>query len=216
VTDAGKYLETEQKYDADANFVLPDLDGLKGLAKTAGRQRYFLSATYFDTEGLDLIKNRITLRRRVGGTDEGWHLKLPVRKDTRQEVRLPLDEGEVGSVPAQLASQVADFTAGQRLHPVAILDTERTVVTLTLPSGEPLAEVADDLVTGTRLDRPGAEPVRWREIEVEAKADRAEVPGLMEAAGQALREAGAERSSSASKLGRLLGTVLARRLSSAA
>lgn len=206
MTDAGKYLETEQKYDAEADFVLPDFGGLKGRAEPAGRQRYFLSATYFDTEDLDLIKNRITLRRRVGGSDEGWHLKLPVRKDTRQEVRRPLAESEAGSVPATLAAQVEDITAGRGLHPVAILDTERTVVTLSSPSGEPLAEVADDLVTGTRLDRPGAEPVRWREIEVEAKSDRAEVPGLMEAAGQALRESGARRSSSASKLGRLLGT----------
>jgi inorganic triphosphatase YgiF len=206
VTDTGKYLETEQKYDADAGFVLPDFSGLKGRAKAAGRRRFFLSATYFDTEDLDLIKNRITLRRRVGGADEGWHLKLPVRKDTRQEVRTPLAAGEVGSVPATLAAQVEDVTAGRRLHPVAILDTERTVVTLSSPSGDPLAEVADDLVTGTRLDEPDAEPVRWREIEIEALADRAEVPGLMEAAGQALYEAGARRSSSASKLGRLLGT----------
>jgi inorganic triphosphatase YgiF len=205
VTDAGKYLETEQKYDAGADFVLPDFGGLKGLAKAAGRQRYFLSATYFDTEDLDLIKNRITLRRRVGGTDEGWHLKLPVRKDTRQEVRTPLSEGDPGSVPAQLTAQVQDITAGRPLHPIAILDTERTVVTLTGQAGEPLAEVADDLVTATRLDEPGAQPVRWREIEVEA-AEGANVGGLLEAAGQALREAGARRSPSASKLGRLLGT----------
>ena len=127
----GKHLETEQKYDAAADFVLPDLSGLDGRAKATGRHRYYLSATYFDTEDLDLIKNRITLRRRVGGPDEGWHLKLPVRKDTRQEVRLPLSAGEAGTVPAQLAAQVEDVTAGRPLHPIAILDTERTVVTLT-------------------------------------------------------------------------------------
>jgi inorganic triphosphatase YgiF len=200
----GKHLETEQKYDAAADFVLPDLSGLEGRAKATGRHRYYLSATYFDTEELDLIKNRITLRRRVGGPDEGWHLKLPVRKDTRQEVRTPLSEGDTGSVPAQLAAQVQDITAGRRLHPIAILDTERTVVTLTGKAGEPLAEVADDLVTATRLE-PGAEPMRWREIEVEA-AEGAKVGGLLEAAGKALREAGARRSASASKLGRLLGT----------
>jgi inorganic triphosphatase YgiF len=205
VTDStGKHLETEQKYDAAAEFILPDLSGLKGYAKTTRRQRYYLSATYFDTEGLDLIKNRITLRRRVGGPDEGWHLKLPVRKDTRQEVRTPLGEGDTGTVPARLAAQVEDVTAGRALHPIAILDTERTVVTLTGQAGEPLAEIADDLVTATRLDQPGAEPMRWREIEVEAvegaNAD------LLEAAGQALRGAGARRSSAASKLGRLLGT----------
>ena len=201
----GKHLETEQKYDAAADFVLPDLNGLEGRAKATGRHRYYLSATYFDTEELDLIKNRITLRRRVGGPDEGWHLKLPVRKDTRQEVRTPLSEGDTGSVPAQLAAQVKDIIAGRRLHPIAILDTERTVVTLTGKAGEPLAEVADDLVTATRLDEPGAEPMRWREIEVEA-VEGAKVGGLLEAAGQALREAGARRSASASKLGRLLGT----------
>ena len=201
----GKHLETEQKYDAAADFALPDLSGLEGRTKATGRQRYYLSATYFDTEELDLIKNRITLRRRVGGPDEGWHLKLPVRKDTRQEVRTPLSEGDTGSVPAQLAAQVQDLTAGRRLHPIAILDTERTVVTLTGKAGDPLAEVADDLVTATRLDRPGAEPMRWREIEVEA-VEGAKVGGLLEAAGQVLREAGARRSASASKLGRLLGT----------
>jgi inorganic triphosphatase YgiF len=201
----GKHLETEQKYDAAADFILPDLSGLEGRVKPTGRHRYYLSATYFDTEEFDLIKHRITLRRRVGGPDEGWHLKLPVRKDTRQEIRTPLSEGASGIVPAQLAAEVKDITAGRPLHPIAILDTERTVVTLSSRAGEPLAEVADDLVTADRLDQPGAEPLRWREIEVEA-VEGAKVGGLLEAVGQALREAGATRSASASKLGRLLGT----------
>jgi len=209
VTDnTGDYLETEQKYDADADFVLPDLSGLEGRVRSAAPRRYYLSATYFDTEELDLIRNRITLRRRVGGADEGWHLKLPVRKDTRQEVRAPLGDGGSGSiepVPARLAAQVEDITAGRPLRPIAILDTERTVVTLTGQAGEPLAEVADDRVTATRLDQPGSEPVTWREIEVEALTQGPGAPGLLEAAGQALRQAGARRSSSASKLGRLLG-----------
>jgi inorganic triphosphatase YgiF len=206
VTDTtGKHLETEQKYDAAADFVLPDLAGLEGRTKTTGRQRYYLSATYFDTDELDLINNRITLRRRVGGPDEGWHLKLPVRKDTRQEVRTPLAEGDHGTVPAPLAAQVQDVTAGRALHPIAILDTERTVVTLAGRAGEPLAEVADDLVTATRLDQPCVQPMRWREIEVEA-VEGARAEGVLEAAGRVLREAGARRSASASKLSRLLGT----------
>jgi inorganic triphosphatase YgiF len=205
VTDStGQHLETEQKYDAAADFILPDLSGLGGYAKATRRQRYYLSATYFDTEGLDLIKNRVTLRRRVGGPDEGWHLKLPVRKDTRQEVRTPLGEGDTGTVPARLAAQVEHITAGRALHPIAILDTERIVVTLTGQAGEPLAEVADDLVTATRLDQPGAAPMRWREIEVEA-VEGADAASLLEAVGQALRGAGARRSSAASKLARLLG-----------
>ncbi len=204
----GEHLETEQKYDADADFVLPDLGGLGG-GKPARPRRYYLSATYFDTDDLDLIKNRITLRRRVGGPDEGWHLKRPVRKDTRQELQVPLGEGaasDAGSVPALLAAQVEDITAGHRLRPIAILDTERTVVTLTGPAGEPLAEVADDRVTATRLGQPGDKPLVWREIEVELVGDSPAGPGLLEAAGKVLRDAGARRSPSASKLAKLLGT----------
>jgi inorganic triphosphatase YgiF len=199
------HLETEQKYDADADFVLPDLGGLPGSAAAAAAKRYHLSATYFDTEDLSLIEHKVTLRRRTGGTDEGWHLKLPVRQDTRQEVHAPLGESGPESVPARLAAQVEDITAGRPLRPIANLDTERAVVTLTGPAGEPLAEVADDLVRARRLDQPGAEPLAWREIEIEALSEGPEIPALLEAAGMVLREAGARRSSSASKLSRLLG-----------
>ena len=204
----GKHLETEQKYDAAADFVLPDLSGLEGRAKATGRHRYYLSATYFDTEELDLIKNRITLRRRVGGPDEGWHLKLPVRKDTRQEVRTPLSEGDTGSVPAQLAAQVQDVTAGRRLHPIAILDTERTVVTVAARTGDASVEVADDRVTAIRFGEPDSEPMIWREIEVEVMSSDSDSDGtaLLETVGKTLREAGARPSASGSKLARVLGT----------
>jgi inorganic triphosphatase YgiF len=196
----GDHLEIEQKYDADADFVLPELGGRRG----AEPKRIYLSATYFDTDDLDLIKHKITLRRRVGGDDEGWHLKLPVRKDTRQELHVPLDEGAVGSVPARLAAQVEDITAGHPLRPIAILDTERTVVPVAGPAGDALAEVADDRVTAIRLGETDSEPMTWREIEVEAKSpDSTE---LLETVGKALREAGARPSASGSKLARVLGT----------
>ncbi len=195
----GDHLETEQKYDADADFVLPELGG----RRTAAPKRIYLSATYFDTDDLDLIRHKITLRRRVGGDDEGWHLKLPVRKDTRQEMHAPLDEGAASSVPARLAAQVEDITAGHPLRPIAILDTERTVVPVAGPAGDALAEVADDRVTAIRLGEKDSEPMTWREIEVEAKSpDSAD---LLERIGKALREAGARPSASGSKLARVLG-----------
>jgi len=203
----GDHLETEQKYDADADFVLPrlgDLPELKGM-RAADPKRFYLSATYFDTEDLDLIKHKITLRRRVGGSDEGWHLKLPVRKDTRQELHAPLDEGATGGVPARLAAQVEDITAGQSLRPIAILDTERTVVTLTGPAGDALVEVADDRVTAFRFGEKESEPLTWREIEVEALSPDPEAAALLETVGKALREAGARPSASGSKLARVLG-----------
>jgi len=201
-SSSGDYLETEQKYDAGADFVLPELDGLPGFGgrRRAAPKRIFLSATYFDTEDFDLIKHQITLRRRVGGDDEGWHLKLPVRKDTRQEVRAPLDDS--GRVPARLAAQVEDITAGHSLRPIAILDTERTVVTLAGP-GDALVEVADDRVTAIRFGETGSEPMSWREIEVEAKSPGA--AAMLEPVGRALREAGARPSAAGSKLARVLG-----------
>ena len=81
------------------------------------------------------------------------------------------------------------------------------MLTLTNQAGEPLAEVADDLVTATRLDEPGAEPVRWREIEVEAVENSADAP--RRAGGGrpgAARGRGDTRRRPASKLGRVLGT----------
>jgi inorganic triphosphatase YgiF len=207
----GDHLETEQKYDADDGFALPELGALTGRSGRraileAEPKRYFLSATYFDTEDLDLHRHRVTLRRRVGGSDEGWHLKLPVRKDTRQERHAPLDEGTAGSIPARLAAQVQDITAGARLRPIALLDTERTVVTLAGKTGEPLVEIADDRVTATRFGASEG-PVRWREIEVEILSDQPEATHLLEAVGQALREAGAKPSAAESKLGRLLQSL---------
>ena len=195
----GDHLEIEQKYDADADFVLPELGG----PRAAEPKLIYLSATYFDTDDLDLIKHKITLRRRVGGDDEGWHLKLPVRKDTRQEIHAPLDEGATGAVPARLAAQVEDITAGHPLRPIAILDTERTVVPVAGPAGNALAEVADDRVTAIRLGETDSEPMSWREIEVEAKSS--DPTDLLETIGKALREAGARPSASGSKLARVLG-----------
>jgi hypothetical protein len=130
-----------------------------------------------------------------------------VRKDTRQELHAPLDEGAAGSVPARLAARVEEVTAGRRLRPIAILDTERTVVTLAGKTGDALVEVADDRVTATRFGGADEQPVTWREIEVEITSEAPEAASLLEEVGQALRKAGAKRSSSGSKLGRLLQSL---------
>jgi inorganic triphosphatase YgiF len=208
VTSKGDHLETEQKYDADADFVLPKLGSLPELGgrRATEPRRIFLSATYFDTEDQRLIRHKVTLRRRVGGDDEGWHLKLPKGKDTRQELHAPLDEGNTGSAPPRLTARVEDITAGEDLRPVALLDTERTVVTLAGPAGQALLEVADDLVTAVRFGQAGREPMRWREIEVEVLSPGDEATALLETVGTVLREAGARPSASGSKLARVLGT----------
>jgi len=202
----GDHLETEQKFDADAEFVLPNLGSLPELGgrRIAVPRRIYLSATYFDTEDLDLLEHKVTLRRRVGGDDEGWHLKLPVRKDTRQELHAPLGEGTDAGVPPRLASQVEEITAGKRLRPVAILDTERTVVRVPGPPADAQVEVADDMVTATRFDATDNGPMIWREIEVEALSADSGTAAMLETVGKALREAGARPSAAGSKLARVL------------
>src|SRR6516164_7150796 len=70
-------LEIERKYAVDAGFVLPDLAAVPGVAAVTSPRTYHLTAVYHDTPGQRLAAARITLRRRIGGTDSGWHLKLP-------------------------------------------------------------------------------------------------------------------------------------------
>ena len=77
------HLETERKYDAGPDFVMPDLSVVPSVVSVTGPELYQLSAIYFDTEDFRLMAHRVTLRRRAGGSDEGWHLKLPVRPGTR-------------------------------------------------------------------------------------------------------------------------------------
>jgi inorganic triphosphatase YgiF len=196
--------ETERKYDVDAGFVLPDLAGAGGSVSMAPPDVQLLEATYFDTDDLRLIAARITLRRRTGGADAGWHIKLPVGGDTRREVHFPLGPPDL-VVPGEIAAEVARWSGGAPLRPVARLETRRTVRRLVSGSGEVLAEVADDQVTGSRPDPADPETWRlqdtWREVEVELKSG---TPDLLDAAAAGLAAAGATPSRSASKLARVL------------
>jgi inorganic triphosphatase YgiF len=198
VTD---WLETEHKYEVDPDFVVPDLAGLAtGLAVTEPAVQH-LAASYYDTAGLDLAAAGVTLRRRTGGADAGWHLKLPVAPGRRRELRVPLGSG-AETVPGSLASQVTTWTGGQPLQVIAVLETTRTIRRITGPAGQDLAEVADDLVAARRIGSRGdAAAQTWREIEVELISG---TPAILAAVGTRLRAAGARPSPSASKLSRLL------------
>ena len=199
-----EHVETELKFEVSLQFLVPELSGLADGVTVTEPEVRLLVASYFDTRDLRLAAAGITLRRRTGGTDAGWHLKLPVGAGTRRELQVPLGDAAT-SVPPELASLVASWVEDHPLQVVAVLETRRTVRNLVSAEGQILAEVADDTVTGQipSLSDSPAEPVTWREIEVELMSGG---PQILAAARSRLAAAGARPSSSASKLGRLLST----------
>lgn len=212
------HLEVEKKYAADDAFELPALAELlqhagDGDAAVDGGTpvaegetvRQQLMATYFDTPDLRLAAAGLTLRRRKGGDDAGWHLKVPAGGGARAEVRLPLGRS-TRTVPEQLRRMVRVHSGGAALRPVAEISTERTVRRLVDATGQVLAEVADDRVTARRLvtagepDTAGA-PMSWREIEVELVGGAAE---LLDAVDARLQERGLREAAGPSKLAHVL------------
>ncbi len=197
-------LELERKYHADGAAVLPDLTGIAGVATVTSPETTTLDATYYDTTDLRLLRAGITLRRRTGGADAGWHLKLPLGKDARTELRAPL--GETDSPPPQEFSTL--LTARLRaavLEPATRLTTRREQRRLLSAAGVLLVEVVVDTVRAREF-APDAEPIEWQEIEVEW------AEGAMPVADEVDRRLGAagiERAGHSSKLARALETRLA-------
>lgn len=203
---ATRQAEIETKLEIDPAAKLPSLAKRRRLAAVgiAGAQEprsYHLDATYYDTAGLDLLRSKMTLRRRTGGPDAGWHLKLPAVQGARTEVGLPLSAGDPGDVPSELAGLVRGAARGRDLIPVARLVNDRTVRHLHDSDGTTLIEVADDHVTATPLLTGGAKPSQWRELEAEiVKGTRDQLAATVDV----LMSAGASKASSASKLARAL------------
>ncbi|KUI21273.1 hypothetical protein AU192_12695 [Mycobacterium lehmannii] len=193
-----RHLEVERKFDVGESTVAPSFEGLSAVARVEGSPAHHLEAVYFDTPDHDLAARRITLRRRTGGPDEGWHLKLPAGPDARTEVREPL--GDENEVPEALRDIVLAIVRDHPLRPVARISTRRTVNMLYGPDGTPVAEFCDDHVTASA--EPGGPEQAWREWELELTdgADRE----LLDRLSNRLIDAGAEAAASGSKLARVL------------
>ena len=143
------------------------------------------------------------MRRRRGGHDAGWHLKLPVGPDTRREIRLPLGRAG-GRVPRELAELVRVHTRGEPLRPIARLTTRRKRLVLLDRSGESLAEVAADDVSAQTMGGTTTRS-RWHEVELELTGgDRR----LFKAADEQLRRDGLRPAGRSAKLERALGGQL--------
>jgi CHAD domain-containing protein len=196
------YLEVERKFDVVESTVAPSFDGLSSVARVEREPSQQLDAVYFDTPAHDLAAHRVTLRRRTGGPDAGWHLKLPSGPDARKEVREPLGTDTGDDVPEALRDVVLAIVRDRPLTQVARISTNRTVDMLYGHNGAALAEFCDDQVTA-RAGADGPEQ-RWREWELEL------APGgdrdVLERLANRLLDAGAVPSGSGSKLARVLDT----------
>ncbi|MFF4354346.1 CHAD domain-containing protein [Streptomyces sp. NPDC001530] len=193
--------EIERKYEgppADADAGLPDLTGVSGVSGVIDKGVAELDATYYDTPDQRLAAASLTLRRRTGGDDAGWHLKLPVSEGVRDEVRAPLSD----TVPHSLTGLVRSRVRDADLVPLVRLRSARDIRHLVDASGALLAEVSLDRVRAERLSG-GEGTAEWTEIEVELADDGD--PAFLDKVEKKLRKAGLSRSSSPSKLAKALG-----------
>jgi CHAD domain-containing protein len=195
--------EIERKYEAPSGTNLPDLDDLPGVAAETEPEEQRLEARYYDTGDLRLIREGVTLRRRAGGSDAGWHLKLPAGGDARREIRLPLGRA-TRQVPRELAGLVRALTRGEALRPVAEIAVVRQRRVLLDQAGDSLAEVVDDDVSASTLGEETALS-RWHEVEVELTGGG---PGLLAAADKRLRHSGLRPAGRQAKLQRALSGLL--------
>ncbi|HEX6523670.1 MAG TPA: CYTH and CHAD domain-containing protein [Streptosporangiaceae bacterium] len=199
--------EMEQKYEAEPGVRLPPLDDLPHVAAVSGPEVETLTAEYYDTDELRLLKAGITLRRREGGGDEGWHLKLPEDQDgpetSRREIRVPLSQPS-DPAPEELVRLVRVYTRGAPLRPVARIETRRHRTTLRDAAGTSLADVLADEVAAQTLGR-STTVSRWNEIEVELTGGS---PRLLRAAGKRLRHGGLRPSERSAKLERALSSEM--------
>lgn len=202
-----RHVEWERKFDVPADLndaAAPSFDGLSMVDSTERQPTRWLEAIYFDTPTHDLARHRVTLRRRTGGPDEGWHLKLPgADSESRTEIRAPLHP----DLPDELHDTVLAIVRDRPIVAVARIDTARDVTMLLGAGGTEVAEFCDDRVSACRLrDGESGESTQWREWELElADATVPDAEGLLDRLTNRLLDAGAVVSGHGSKLAKTLG-----------
>ncbi|MFR9776261.1 CHAD domain-containing protein [Micromonospora sp. MS34] len=197
-----RVVERERKYSGDEEFRLPDLTGCGGVVTTSDATTHDLDAVYLDTPDLRLARSGFALRRRTGGHDAGWHLKVGAAGGARTEYQFPAGPEDTDP-PAGLAVLFRAAARGGPVAPAARIVTRRRERRLLDAAGRVLAEVAEDSVEAR--DLVSGERQGWHELEVEL-VDGGEA--LLDAVDARLREAGA-RAVPVSKSQRALGRRLA-------
>jgi CHAD domain-containing protein len=196
--------EVEHKFRVHGLYRVPDLTSAGLVSEVEDEGAVELETTYYDTSDLRLVREGMALRRRTGGPDEGWHLKLTVPEaavEVRDELRLPLSAGDPHTPPPQLLELVCSAVRRSPVHPVATLRTTRHVRHLLDASGHAVAELVDDTVQV--IDGSGHASAQFRELELEL-ADNA-TPEFVEHVVKQLDESGAVTGEFVSKVVRALG-----------
>lgn len=203
-------VEVEAKYDVDDDTPLPDWSALPGVVRIGEPEPRDLDARYLDTDTTELARAGIAVRRRLGGPDEGWHVKGPAEGGGRTERQWPLGEvsdPDADPVVPQAVQDAVASVAAPPFTPLARVRNNRTAYALLDAAGSEIAEFVDDRVRA-RDERRGAESV-WREWEVElgpaAPADAAGRAAFFAAVDAAVFAAGGRLAASGSKLARTLG-----------
>ena len=155
-------VEREHKYEGPDGFRVPDLTGVGGIDSLGDADEHELDATYYDTGDLRLVRSGFALRRRTGGGDAGWHLKVGEGGTDRTEYRRT---SAAASPPRDLVRLARAAARGEPVEPVARVVTRRRERPLRGADGRVLAMLAEDAVVGHDLVDGGR--ISWREIEVE-------------------------------------------------
>ena len=82
--------EHEVTFQVKRSWQVPDLAELQPDGGAVDASTDELQAVYFDTPQATLQRLGVTLRRRSGGADAGWHLKVtdgPVRTEYQSQAR---------------------------------------------------------------------------------------------------------------------------------
>ena len=156
--------EIERKYEIDDRAELPGLRDLAAIGLSPGApERHLLEARYFDTPAGELGAQRVAVRMRRGGKDEGWHLKEK-GPDGARELLWPLAEEMPQGLIRELEARIGP-DAPARIGAIASLRTSRVTVRLRDAEGVELVELADDRVEASNELTGGRQA--WREWEAE-------------------------------------------------
>ena len=191
--------EIERKYEVSEGTSLPDVAAFATVnLQPAETLEHELHASYFDTPAIELAAQRLALRHRIGGKDEGWHLKAK-GEDGARELLWPSSVEMPTGLRTEVAERIGE-AAIQRLQTIATLRTIRVTTMLFDQAGNAVVELADDRVEAVN-ELTGRQQA-WREWEAELMPDAD--PALLDQIEPLLVAVGARRVRGTSKIQRTM------------